>query len=154
MGNICRSPAAENIFRHLVSREQADDVIEIDSAGTLDYHVGHKPDKRMSQTLRNRGIPAHGAARQFTARDFIDFDIILTMDDDNYHNVTKLDPDHTYHHKVRKFTSFCKKPDHQIPEVPDPYYGGSAGFELVADMLEDGCSELLTFVQKSLKNQG
>ncbi len=97
----------------------------------------------MCQTLRNRNIPTDGAARHFTAQDFFGFDLILTMDDENYRNVTKLDPEGICRDKVKKFSSFCQKPDHQIDEVPDPYYGGDEGFEFVADMLEDGCKALL-----------
>ena len=147
MGNICRSPAGENIFRHLVSLAGLEDQIHIDSAGTLDYHTGKGPDRRMCQTLKNRGIPTDGAARQFTAQDFFDFDLILTMDDDNYRNVTKLDPESKFQEKVKRFSSYCQHPNHQIAEVPDPYYGENEGFEFVADMLEDGCKALLLSIQ-------
>lgn len=150
MGNICRSPAGENIFRHLVTQEGLEDRILIDSAGTLDYHTGKGPDRRMCQTLRNRGIATAGAARQFTARDFSGFDLILTMDDDNYRNVTKLDPEGSFRDKVKRFSSYCRETDHQINEVPDPYYGGNEGFEFVADMLEDGCKELLNEIKQAL----
>lgn len=150
MGNICRSPAGENIFRHLVSHAGLEDEIIIDSAGTLDYHTGKGPDRRMCQTLRSRGIPTAGSARQFTAKDFSDFDLILTMDDDNYRNVTKLDPEGKYRDKVKRFSRFCQETDHQIDEVPDPYYGGNEGFEFVADMLEDGCQQLLAEIQQQL----
>lgn len=148
LGNICRSPAGENIFRHQVEQAGLSEQIDIDSAGTLDWHTGKRPDRRMCQTLRNRNIPTDGAARQFTAQDFFDFDLILTMDNDNYRNVTKLDPEGKFRDKVKKFSTFCQNPDHQIEEVPDPYYGGDEGFEFVADMLEDGCEQLLKFIQQ------
>jgi len=143
MGNICRSPAGENIFRHQVIEAGFEDEFRIDSAGTHDYHPGKGPDRRMCATLSKRGIPSEGRARHFTAQDFLDFDLILTMDDENYANVTALDSEGGYRDKVRKFTSFCTDDDNQHPEVPDPYYGGSQGFERVADMLEDGCAEII-----------
>ena len=143
LGNICRSPAGENIFRHQVTEAGLEDQFHIDSAGTLDWHAGKGPDRRMCQTLRKRGIPTAGKARPFTAHDFYDFDLILTMDDDNYRNVTKLDPEGTFRDKVKPFSSYCQQPEHQIKEVPDPYYDGQEGFKFVADMLEDGCEALL-----------
>ena len=150
LGNICRSPAGENIFRHQVAKAGLSEHIIIDSAGTIDWHTGKGPDSRMCQTLQNRNIPTDGAARHFTAQDFLDFDLILTMDNENYSNVTKLDPEGRFHDKVKKFSSFCAKPDHQIEEVPDPYYGGDEGFDFVADMLEDGCKQLLEYIQPEL----
>jgi len=147
LGNICRSPAAENIFRHVVTQANLQDAIVIDSAGTIDWHTGREPDQRMCNTLEKRNISTAGHARHFTARDFLDFDLILTMDDDNYQNVTALDPDKLFHDKVKRFTSFCQLPEHQIPEVPDPYYGDDEGFEFVADILEDGSQELLKYIR-------
>lgn len=143
MGNICRSPAGENIFRHQVKEAGLESEFRIDSAGTHDYHTGKGPDRRMCAALRARGIASDGRARHFTAQDLLDFDLILTMDDENYAGVTALDPDGSYRKKVKKFTSFCTDEDNQHPEVPDPYYGGSQGFERVADMLEDGCAEII-----------
>jgi protein-tyrosine phosphatase len=150
LGNICRSPAAENIFRHQVRQAGLEHSIHIDSAGTHDYHPGKAPDKRMSKTLKKRNIESRGAARQFTAQDFNDFDLILTMDRENHANVTRLVTCQEFHEKVVMFTSFCEQPAHQINEVPDPYYGGTEGFELVADMLEDGCRRLLEHVRKEM----
>jgi len=150
LGNICRSPAGENIFRHLVIQAELEESILIDSAGTLDFHTGKGPDRRMCQTLRDRKIPTAGKARQFTAHDFYEFDLILTMDHDNYRNVTALDPDAMFRDKVKPFSSYCQEEDHQIEEVPDPYHGGTAEFEFVADMLEDGCQELLRQVRSKI----
>ncbi|BDS08077.1 phosphotyrosine protein phosphatase [Oceaniferula spumae] len=143
MGNICRSPAGENIFRHRVTEAGLEKEIRIDSAGTHNYHIGKGPDRRMCATLQGRGIASDGRARHFTAQDFEDFDLILTMDDDSHARVTALDPDGGYRDKVKNFTSFCTRSDNQQTEVPDPYYGGTDGFELVADMLEDGCAEII-----------
>lgn len=143
MGNICRSPAGENIFRHFVTREGLQQAIETDSAGTIDYHVGHRPDRRMCQTLKKRGIPSEGSARQFQASDYEKFDLILTMDGENFSHVTRLAPDQASLDKVKPFSVYCSQEQHRIPDVPDPYYGGADGFEFVADMLEDGCQTLL-----------
>lgn len=141
LGNICRSPAAENILRHLTQESGCAEQFEIDSAVTAGWHTGKSPDKRMSATIIERGVPVTGAARQFSSDDFKEFDLILTMDDDNYAGVTFEDKKDEYSDKVKKFTSFCT--EHQHSQVPDPYYGGQDGFELVADMLEDGCREII-----------
>jgi protein-tyrosine phosphatase len=148
MGNICRSPAGENIFRHVVREAGLSDQIDCDSAGTIGMHSGNKPDVRMSKTIRRRGYEVTGYARQFGLRDFQVFDLILTMDEENYQNVIKLTSNEEERAKVRKFTDFCSRRDHE--EVPDPYYGGNAGFELVADLIEDGAEGLLNLVKKEL----
>jgi len=150
LGNICRSPAAENIFRHHVQQAGLDDVIRIDSAGTHDYHPGKAPDKRMSKTLNDRNIKSAGSARQFTSQDMCDFDLIVTMDKENYANVIRLAKSPELEDKIMMFTRFCQQPAHQIPEVPDPYYGGDEGFELVADMLEDGSRQLLEHIRQRM----
>ena len=141
LGNICRSPAGENIFRHTARNAGVSTQFSIDSAGTAAWHTGKGPDARMTQTLTSRGVVVTGKARQIQPTDLAEFDLILTMDDENYANVKKLDPAGTFANKIQKFTSYCQHHDHA--EVPDPYYGGLDGFELVADMLEDGCRSLL-----------
>ena len=150
LGNICRSPAAENIFRHQVIEAGLESVIHIDSAGTHDYHPGKAPDKRMQKTLKKRKIGNSGSARQFTRQDLEDFDLILTMDRDNHSDVTRLIQSSEQSGKVVLFTRFCERPEHQLADVPDPYYGGDEGFELVANMLEDGCRQLLEHVQEQM----
>ena len=152
LGNICRSPAGENIFRHLVTEAGLESDIFIDSAGTHDYHPGKKPDHRMCHTLESRGIPTAGSGRQFKRADFEKFDLILAMDTENFANIQRLDPGNQYSEKIKAFTSFCTNPAHQIPNVPDPYYGENDGFELVADMLEDGCAEILKNIKRTIKN--
>ncbi len=147
-GNICRSPAGENVFRHLVTESAHAQRIECDSAGTIDAHAGNPPDKRMRQTLEHRGIEVHGAARQIRVDDFESFDLILTMDDFNRQEVlalTRCEADRT---KVSPFTQFCS--EHDATEVPDPYYGGESGFELVADLIEDGCQGILEHIEAQL----
>ena len=147
MGNICRSPAGENVFRHLVKEAGLSDQIQCDSAGTIGFHTGKTPDARMSKTIRSRGYEVTGRSRQFSHLDFEHFDLILTMDDENYDNIIKLAKTDEDRFRVRKFTDFCT--DHDYDEVPDPYYGGDAGFELVADLIEDGSAGLLTHVRKT-----
>lgn len=147
MGNICRSPAGENIFRHLLVKEQLSGTIKCDSAGTIGFHTGKKPDARMSRTIKKRGYEVTGSARQFNIRDFEIFDLILTMDDENYANVLKLAKTDEQRSRVRKFTGFCTHHSHD--EVPDPYYGGDEGFELVADLIEDGAAGLLAHIRKT-----
>lgn len=150
LGNICRSPAAENIFRHQVMEAGLSNAIHIDSAGTHDYHPGKAPDKRMQKTLKKRKIDNSGCARQFTRQDLKDFDLIVTMDRDNHSHVTGLSQSSEQSGKAVPFTHFCERPEHQLEDVPDPYYGGDEGFELVANMLEDGCRQLLEHVQERM----
>ena len=150
LGNICRSPAAENIFRYQVKQAGLEESIHIDSAGTHDYHPGKPPDKRMSKALRKRNIPSTGAARQFTTGDYSKFDLILNMDRDNHTRVTALASSPENFEKVMLFTRFCEHPKHRIAEVPDPYYGEEDGFDFVAHILEDGCQQLLEHVRKQL----
>lgn len=146
MGNICRSPAAEIIFRKLVDDSGLSDRFEIDSAGTISYHAGNLPDRRMSETLRKRGYSVTGEARQIRTRDLSHFDYILTMDEMNLEEVRSLDPSGTHHGKIIPMVRFAGH--HDDPHVPDPYYGGQQGFEHVANLLEDACAGLLRFLRK------
>lgn len=141
MGNICRSPAAEGVFQHLISENKLNHKLYCDSAGTISFHAGKSADKRMISAARKRGYELNSKARQIQSEDFNLFDIIVTMDDENYSNVMKLTKSDSDRNKVKKFCDFCKI--HTDKEVPDPYYGGTQGFEHVLDLLEDGCSELL-----------
>ena len=117
----------------------------MDSAGTIDMHTGNPPDKRIRQTAAARNIPIDGAARQIKAADLNEFDLILTMDFENRAYVDRLKTKFGGTAEIRNFCDLCTK--HDLNEVPDPYYGGQEGFELVLDLLEDGCSNLLTEVQ-------
>ena len=126
----------------MVSDLNLSDKFEIDSAGTSAYHSGHLPDSRMREHAIERGYDLNSKARQFNPNvDFNKFDYILTMDNSNYSNVTALASNDNDLKKVYKTTSFCEI--HEVDEVPDPYYGGYDGFELVLDILEDACSGLL-----------
>ncbi|AFY74842.1 protein-tyrosine-phosphatase [Synechococcus sp. PCC 7502] len=141
LGNICRSPSAENIMNHLVAVQGKSDRIMCDSAGTASYHTGAAPDRRMAIAAKKRGITLHGRARQFSQQDFQQFDLILAMDRSNYQNILALDPEQKYRDKVKMMCDFCTSyPD---KEVPDPYYGGVDGFDYVIDLLFDACNGLL-----------
>jgi protein-tyrosine phosphatase len=151
LGNICRSPAAENIMNHLAAKSELAGSIECDSAGTANYHTGKPPDRRMQAAAANRNIPMKGSARQFTPADFTAFDLILAMDRENYHNILALDPQGRYRDKVRMMCDFATQ--HPDTEVPDPYYGGAEGFDYVIDLLTDACGGLLSELKStSLKN--
>jgi protein-tyrosine phosphatase len=141
MGNICRSPAGEIIFRQLVAAAGRSADIEIDSAGTLGAHHGEPPDARMAATLQRNGYTIAGRARQIQAADLGHFDLIVTMDEDNLAAVRALDPAGRFHARIRPLVEFCRA--HQAARVPDPYYGGQHGFDQVIALLEDGCAGIL-----------
>lgn len=139
MGNICRSPAAEGVFRKAVATAGREAEFEIDSAGTHGYHVGHPPDPRMKAAAAKRGYRLDSTARRLAAEDFDRFDLIVAMDDDNYRDITAMSPGGRA--RVVRMCGYCET--QQASEVPDPYYGGAAGFEQVLDILEDACGNLL-----------
>ena len=139
-GNICRSPTAEGVFRSLVQREGLTNSVQIDSAGTHDYHVGSPPDKRAQEAAKARGYDlSKQRARQISSEDCERFDYILVMDEANYQLVR---PTCT---KVQKFLAYA---DLTEEDVPDPYYGGDSGFEQVLDMIEAASEGLLAHIQE------
>lgn len=145
LGNICRSPSAENIMNHLIEQAGLSEHILCDSAGTSSYHIGSPPDRRMSAAAATKlGIKLRGRARQFQKSDFQDFDLILAMDQENYENILALDQTKQYQQKVHLMCEFCSR--HTLKDVPDPYYGGQEGFNQVIDLLIDACEGLLTKV--------
>ena len=146
MGNICRSPTAEGVFRHFVDEGGLSDHIEIDSAGTHAYHGGEPADRRASAAAERRGYSlAEIRARRVADKDFEQFDYVIAMDRDNVERlVEQADVEH--HDKIRLFLDFANA---QEDEVPDPYYGGAAGFERVLDLVEDASRGLLETLQKS-----
>jgi protein-tyrosine phosphatase len=145
LGNICRSPAAENIMNHLIEQAGYSERFVCDSAGTSNYHIGSPPDKRMSAAAAKKlQIQLYGRARQFQKSDFQEFDLILAMDRENYDDILVVDPTGKYHQKVRLVCDFCSK--HTLKEVPDPYYGGTEGFNQVIDLLVDACEGLLKHI--------
>ncbi|XP_031401052.1 uncharacterized protein LOC116211005 [Punica granatum] len=149
LGNICRSPAAEGVFRDIVKKRGLDSKFEIDSAGTIGYHEGNLADPRMRAAAKKRGIEITSISRPIQPSDFRNFDLILAMDKQNREDILgaferwkfrETLPDDA-HKKVKLMCSYCKK--HTDNEVPDPYYGGPQGFEKVLDLLEDACESLL-----------
>lgn len=144
LGNICRSPAAENITNYLLRKRQLSDRIFCDSAGVLDYHVGKSPDPRMVFAANRRGVPMSGKARCVGEEDLQVFDLILAMDRDNYEFLLSLDRRGQYRDKIRLMCDFCR--DRSWSEVPDPYYDGPSGFEMVVDLLWDAGNGLLDYL--------
>lgn len=147
LGNICRSPAAEGILKRMVREQRLEDKISVDSAGTSGYHYGDLPDHRMRQHGARRGYKFDSLSRRFTSRDFDRFDVILAMDDSNYHNIMRLAPDLESEKKVYRMVDFSNRFGHD--HIPDPYYSGADGFELVLDLLEDACEGLLDKLKKN-----
>lgn len=146
MGNICRSPSAEGVFRQLIAARAPHLAIEIDSAGTHDYHIGAPPDHRAITAARRRGIDLSTLrARRVGREDFDRFDLILAMDEDNLRELHALAPPHA-RERIRLMMEFA--PHAGSRAVPDPYYGGSQGFEAVLDLLEEAAEGLLAEVLK------
>ena len=131
-------------MNHLIEKAGLGDRITCDSAGTASYHIGSPPDRRMALAARKRDIELLGEARQFTRKDFENFDLILAMDRENYRNILALDNLGKYKDKVRLMCDFCQTYD--LKEVPDPYYGGPEGFDRVIDLLLDASEGLLEYV--------
>jgi len=148
MGNICRSPTAEAVFRKFITDAGLDTVVHTDSAGTHAYHVGSEPDRRAHEAAVRRGYSLEGIrARRVTDMDFEGFDLIVAMDEDNLLMLRETSgPEH--HGKIRLFLEFA--PDATLREVPDPYYGGASGFERVLDLVEDASRGLLDAVRNQL----
>ena len=147
MGNICRSPCAEGIMQFLIKQQGLEDESECDSAGTIDYHQGDSADPRMREYAGLRGYELNSIARKFVLQDFEIFDWIITMDENNYSQIRLLDPNNSFTHKIRRVTDFCETT--KISSVPDPYYGGSRGFETVIDILEDACGGFLKYLKSN-----
>lgn len=146
MGNICRSPTADGVFRHQVAAQGLQDRVSVDSAGTHNYHPGSPPDPRSQEHAALRGYDLSGLrARQIRDADFDVFDLILAMDWDNLALVQDICPPQ-HMHKVRRLTEFCQV--HDSPTVPDPYYDGPSAFEKVLDLVEDACNGLMLHVRK------
>jgi protein-tyrosine phosphatase len=152
MGNYCRSPTAEGVFRAIAQRTAPHLTIHIDSAGTHDYHVGKAPDPRTIEAARRRGFEiADLRARQVRDEDFERFAYIVAMDRDNRRELLARSPAHL-RHRIRLFMEFAARPD--MPEVPDPYYGGPAGFELVLDLVEEASHGLLAHLLETQQHTG
>lgn len=145
LGNICRSPTAEAVFRDLVRREGLQGRIATDSAGTGAWHVGEPADARARQTAMGRGIGMEDLrARQFSVTDYYDFEYLLAMDHSNHRAMSRMDPGDG---KAGLFMMRSFSPTDDGKEVPDPYYGGLEGYELVFDLLLSAASGLLAHIR-------
>lgn len=141
MGNICRSPTAEGVFRHFVKTNRLGDKVEVDSAGTHGYHVGEAPDQRTQRAAKVRGYDlSQLRARKVAPQDIDYFDLILAMDKTNLDNLQRMALPDT-HDRIQLFMDYAKNFDDD--EVPDPYYGLGHGFDLVLDMVEDASRGLV-----------
>jgi len=148
MGNICRSPTAEGVMRHLLREQGLEDEIVVDSAGTGGWHVGDPPDRRATAAARTRGIVLEGAARQVRPSDFEDYDLLLVADRENLADLRAIAPDDAARAKVRLLREFDPASDGAPDlDVPDPYFGGPDGFEDVLDLVEAACRGLLAEIR-------
>ena len=141
LGNICRSPAAEGIMKHIVKEEGREDDFFIDSAGIGPWHVGELPDSRMRRHGAAHGYNFNSRARQISRKDFNDFDLIIVMDRENYRTVTSMALSQEAKAKVVMMADYLRHHNNQST-VPDPYYGGDRDFEFVIELLEDACQGL------------
>lgn len=145
MGNICRSPSAEAVMNGIIKKNNLQDKIKCDSAGTIGYHAGEPADQRMKAHASKRGYDLTSISRQINYDDLQDFDYIITMDRENYEDVKALDSTGVYTDKISLMTDYAK--NIKAGSVPDPYYGGPDGFELVLDLLEVSCEGLLEYIK-------
>jgi len=147
LGNICRSSTAEAVFRRVVESAKLDHLIGMDSAGTAGYHVGSPSDNRSIAAAALRGYDMDSIrARQVSSADFIEFDLLLAMDENNLMDIESSCPD-KYKSKLALFLKYRR--DFEEHEVPDPYYGGASGFDHVLDLVEDASQGLLLHIQKN-----
>jgi protein-tyrosine phosphatase len=151
MGNICRSPTAEGIFRQVLQERAPELTVHVDSAGTHAYHVGGAPDDRAQRAAKRRGIDlSQQRARKIKQEDFTNFDLVLAMDELNVELLREASPPE-YHDRIKLFLEFA--PHLGRTDVPDPYYGGTNGFELVLDLIEDASIGLLEQLRKTRAGQ-
>lgn len=149
MGNICRSPTAEAVLRHKLQAAGLDGWVEVDSAGTHAYHVGDPPDERAQAHATRRGYDLSALrARRVTSADYARFDLLLAMDWDNHALLESRCPP-ALRNRVRRLAEFASPGTR--PVIPDPYYGGAAGFEEVLDLVEDACDGLVRHLGERLR---
>ena len=147
LGNICRSPLAEAVFRQVVERNGLADRFDIDSAGTSNYHIGESPDPRTVATAARRGMRIEHAARQLSAQDLDAFDYVIAMDASNLGRIERLARAHRGRAEVQLLRAFDAEAGDDL-EVPDPYFGGADGFENVQDMIERASIGLLEHIRE------
>ncbi len=152
MGNICRSPAGAGVFQHYVEKNAGTDQIQIDSAGTIAYHAGAPTDVRMREVARQRGYTLLSRARKVTHHDLDIFDLVVAMDSHNLIELEAMTGGPQQH--IRLLGTFINgyNSNANAPSVPDPYYGGTTGFEQVLDMIESACPRLLAHCLDLLNN--
>lgn len=149
LGNICRSPTAEAVLRDLVAQRGLDGLVEIESAGTGDWHIGEPPDPRATEAAARNGIELEGVARQVRPADITEFDLIVAMDSSNHADLVAMaDGDREHIVLLRDFAG------DQTPDVPDPYFGGEDGFDEVLEIIRANCDVLLDRVEADLGKQG
>lgn len=147
LGNICRSPAAEAILRHMATEAGNHNELTIQSSGLGDWHIGQLPDERMRDTAKLRGVHLTTRAQQFKLSFFEDYDYILAADHEVLHELQRHAKTTTQKAKIHLITAFSST--YRDQEIPDPYYQGDAAFDLVLDMLEDSCQGLLDHIKRS-----
>ncbi len=150
LGNICRSPTAEGVMRALVRDAGLQGSIEVDSAGTGSWHIGEAPDARATAAARERGIVLEGAARQVDAGDFATFDLIVAMDAQNLADLRRLAPDDAARERIVLLRDLDPDTAGRGLDVPDPYHGGTHGFEHVLDLVQSACVALLARLRGTL----
>ncbi|MCB9245513.1 MAG: low molecular weight phosphotyrosine protein phosphatase [Flavobacteriales bacterium] len=146
LGNICRSPLAEGLLLDKIERHGLEGSVRVESAGTSNYHIGELPDPRMRRTAASRGIDLKSKARQFRVSDFQGFDLIIAMDDQNLSDILELEPDG---HSARVFKMGYFLDPNLEPDIPDPWFGGEAGFQEVFKMLDMATENLLQHLLRS-----
>lgn len=147
LGNICRSPSAEAVFNQFIRKRNLTGEYEVDSAGISDWHKGEPADPRMKFHAKKRDIHLSSLSRPVIAKDFDYFDYIIAMDHDNLKDLKEMAPKKEHRKKIFLITDFSQHP--QYPGIPDPYYSGVDGFELVLDLLEDAMPGFLAFLQNN-----
>lgn len=150
LGNICRSPTAHGVLERKLAMAGLSDRVEVDSAGTAAWHVGKQPDLRSQQAARKRDYDlSHLRARQALASDFLEFDYVLAMDNENLENLIQIMPKGT-DTRSQPELFLARYSTLGLTQVPDPYYGGDSGFESVLDMVEDACDQLIAEIQETI----
>ncbi len=147
LGNICRSPLAQGVFEDLIAKEGLANRIEVSSAGVGDWHVGSPPDARMQNTARNRGITLNSRAQQIQTDDLKRLDLALAMDESNMQALKQIFPPSADLNKLKMFRSFDPQHNGDL-NVPDPYYGGDAGFENVFNIVNRTCPQIIAFLKQ------
>lgn len=146
LGNICRSPLAEAIFKHKIREKGLENRVEVHSCGTANYHVGEPPDPRTIKNALKSGVVIDHLGRQLSVQDLEEYDFIIAMDKSNYANILKLENAKDHSHKIRLMRSFDIHPAGD--EVPDPYYGDEAGFQHVFDILSHSTDSFIGYLEK------